>query len=239
MITLYKFPPAWSLPTPSSFALKVETYMRMADIPYEIEHVSRPQNSPKGTIPYIDHDGELLADSGFILEHLKTKFGDHLNEGLSENDKAVAHMARRMFEENLARIIGCSRWMIDENWPQTVAVGFAQVPDAMRDKVSAAAREKITEDMHIHGIGRHSAEEIQDIGIRDVKAAETLLGAKPYMMGEAPTELDATAFGTLAQYIVPPLKCGISDYARASDTLSAYVTRMLDRYFPDQKSGGK
>lgn len=233
MIKIFTFPPAWGLPTPSSFGLKVETYMRMADIPYKIEYVRRPENSPKRTVPWIDDDGVLLADSSFIIDYLKDKFGDRLNEGLDPVQLATAHAVRRMLEENLARIIGYTRWIVDENWPETKEVGFGSMDEPWKSDISAKAREKLREDMILHGIGRHAPDEVQEIGIRDVKAVETLLADKQYLLDDQPREVDASVFSVLAEYIVPPLKCAISDYARASDTLTGYCNGILGRYFPE------
>jgi glutathione S-transferase len=233
MITLYKFAPAFGLPTPSPYALKLETWLRMADIPYEVEIVTRTVESPKQTVPYIGQDGELLADTGFIIEHLKRETGRDLDAQLSDEQQAVAHTARRMLEESLARILGWTRWMTDENWPVTREVAFGKVPEEYRDKISSAARQGFEEVMRRGGIGRHTPKEIQAIGLADIKAIETLLGNHPYLMGSEPTDVDASAFGIIAQYILTPLECAISTYARNSDVLSAYVERMKQRFFPE------
>ena len=39
----------------------------------------------------------------------------------------------------------------------------------------------------MHGIGRHSSEEIHKIGCDDIQAISTYLGSKPYLMGDRPT----------------------------------------------------
>ena len=36
MIKLYQFKPAWGLPNPSPFCMKVETYLRMAGLSYGV-----------------------------------------------------------------------------------------------------------------------------------------------------------------------------------------------------------
>lgn len=36
MIKLYQFAPAWDVPNLSPFCVKVETYLRMAGLPYEV-----------------------------------------------------------------------------------------------------------------------------------------------------------------------------------------------------------
>lgn len=235
MIKVFNFAPAWGLPSPSPFGLKLETYMRMADIPYECEHVQRMTGSPKRTVPWIQ-DGDLtLADSGFIIEYLKGKCGDRLNDGLTGEQLAMAHTVRRMVEENLARIIGYTRWLTDENWPATFEVGFGAMEEPWKTDISTKARQKLREDMTLHGIGRHSPEEVQHIGLLDVKALEEILGDKPYLLDSHPREVDASVFGILVQYIIPPLKCAISDYARKSSTLTAYCDNILQRYFGEAR----
>ena len=42
MIKLYQFNPAWGLPNPSPFCMKVETYLRMVGLPYEVVNGAMP-----------------------------------------------------------------------------------------------------------------------------------------------------------------------------------------------------
>ena len=233
MITVFNFAPAWGLPTPSPFGLKLEAYLRFANIAYECEFVPRPVNSPKGTVPWIRDNDLELADTGFIIEHLQQVHGDRLNDGLTVTQLATAHAVRRMVEENLARIIGYTRWLTDENWPATREVGFGAMDEPWRSNISAKARERIRENMHLHGIGRHTPDEVQSIGLQDVKTIEKLLADSTFLFDNRPREVDASVFGILAQYIIPPLQCGISDYARNSKTLTRYCENILAKYFPD------
>ncbi len=233
MITVFNFAPAWGLPTPSPFGLKLEAYLRFANIAYECEFVHRPVNSPKGTVPWIRDNDLELADTGFIIEHLQQVHGDRLNDGLTVTQLATAHAVRRMVEENLARIIGYTRWLTDENWPVTREVGFGAMDEPWRSNISAKARERIRENMHLHGIGRHTPDEVQSIGLQDVKTIEKLLADSTFLFDNRPREVDASVFGILAQYIIPPLQCGISDYARNSKTLTRYCENILGEYFPD------
>lgn len=233
MIRVFNFHPAWGLPSPSAFAVKLETWLRMSGIPYECEYVQRPMDSPKGTIPWIEDGETVMADSGFIIEYLKGKHGDQLNDGLSPELLATGHAVRRMLEENLGRIIGYTRWLTDENWPETREVGFGAMEEPWKSDISEKAREKIREDMILHGIGRHTADEVQSIGLRDVQAVETLLGDKPWLLDDRPREVDATVFGVIVQFIVPPLRCAISDYARSSLALRGYCDRVLQAYFSE------
>ncbi len=47
---------------PSPLVVKLETWLRMAEIPYHSRHLSRPPQSRSGKIPYIELvSGELVS----------------------------------------------------------------------------------------------------------------------------------------------------------------------------------
>jgi hypothetical protein len=57
MIKLHQFAPAFGLPNASPFCMKVETYLRMAGLPYERVNSGDVLRAPKGKLPVIDDDG--------------------------------------------------------------------------------------------------------------------------------------------------------------------------------------
>src|SRR6266480_2026973 len=73
MITLYAFGPAFGLPDPSPFVLKAEVLLKMAGVPYRTSTEGFGK-APKGKLPYIDDDGERIADSTFIRWHIEKKY---------------------------------------------------------------------------------------------------------------------------------------------------------------------
>ena len=89
MIKLHQFAPAFGLPNASPFCMKVETYLRMAGLPYELVNSGDIFRAPKKKLPFIDDGGELVADSSFIIDHLKSRHGDPLDGGLWALDRAV------------------------------------------------------------------------------------------------------------------------------------------------------
>ena len=60
MLTVYKFGSAWGHPDVSPFVVKLETYLRLAAIPYEAK-VGDPRKAPKKKIPYVVDDGVVLG----------------------------------------------------------------------------------------------------------------------------------------------------------------------------------
>lgn len=65
MITLYQFKRTWGLPNLGHFNVKVETYLRMTDVPYKIVE-TMPLKAPKGKLPFIKEGDKKISDSNFI-----------------------------------------------------------------------------------------------------------------------------------------------------------------------------
>ena len=63
MIRLHQFPPLWGLSSASSFCLKLETYLRMAGLDYEVAVETNPGKAPKGKLPYIEDGNRYFKDN--------------------------------------------------------------------------------------------------------------------------------------------------------------------------------
>ena len=231
MIRLYQFQPAFGLPNASPFCMKVENYLRMAGLPYEIAPRASHFRAPKGKLPYIEDNGKVVADSSFIIEYLKSAYGDTLDAKLTPLENAQAVALRRMMEENLYWLLVYARWVEPQGWEATKQEFFKPVPALLRGFVSSMARRGITRQMWGHGMGRHGAEEIYHIGRTDITALADFLCDKPYFMGEAPTSLDATAYAFLANIILVPLDSVLKQHALKYPRLEAYCQRMRARYY--------
>ena len=90
MILLHQFPRAWGTPNPSQFCVKIETYLRLAKLPYRSE-AAVPFQAPLGKLPFIVDDGKKICDSRLIVEYLKTTYGDPLDNWLSPEQKGDCH----------------------------------------------------------------------------------------------------------------------------------------------------
>ena len=100
MITLYGSGPNFGLPDASPFVTKAETLLRMSKLPFEKSLMSFSK-APKGKIPYIEDDGQLLGDSTLIRWHLEKKYGIDFDQGLSAEQLAIAWAFEKMAEDNL------------------------------------------------------------------------------------------------------------------------------------------
>src|SRR5262245_28521051 len=143
MIKLYQFNPAWGLPNPSPFCMKVETYLRMVGLPHEVINEGLTLKAPKIKVPYIEDGTQVIADSGFILNYLKQTYGDKLDENLSDHEKASAHALSRLFEENLYWVVLYCRWIEESIYSETRKIFFGVVPPIIRGVVASSVRKGI------------------------------------------------------------------------------------------------
>lgn len=233
MITLYQFAPAWGLPNASPFCMKLETYLRMTGLPYTvaIPALRDLQRAPKGKLPFIEDDGVRIGDSTFIIEHLKARYGDPLDAPLSAAERATALAFQRLLEENLYWAMVYSRWMDAQAWPLTREAFFGALPAPLRWLVPGLARRGMRAQLRGHGMGRHSASEIEAIARRDIVALSDFLADKAFFMGAQPSSLDAVAYAFVANLLESPAPSALTSWARQHANLVAYGQRMKDRYY--------
>lgn len=232
-LIVHHLPGAWGLPSVSPFCLKLDTYLRIVDIPFEVVIDKVPFGAPKKKMPYIEHNGRSLGDSSFIIQYLEETFGCDPDAGLSAEQRAVSHAMLRLLDENLYWTMVYDRWMVDSNWASfrdTVLGGLA-LP--VRRALGPLARRDVRRNLRGQGIGVHSAQEVHAIGIRDLGAVADYLGDKPFLMGDSATTIDAAVYGLLANILLAPIVSPIKDEGLGRANLVAYLDRMRDHYYAE------
>jgi len=231
MITLYNFGPAFGLPDPSPFVMKVETLLKMAKLPYRTDPTGFAK-APKGKIPYIDDDGTVVPDSTFIRWHIEKKYRIDFDQGLDAAQKATAWAFEKMAEDQLYWVGVNDRWMNDANFRKGPVRFFDKVPAPMRPFVIAMVRRKLRATLHGQGLGRHSPDEILALATRSIDAIADFLGDKPFFMGNEPTGADATMFAFACFVLCPHFESRWRSVAERRDNLRHYVGRMTARFYP-------
>jgi glutathione S-transferase len=234
MITLYTFGPAFGLPDPSPFVMKAETLLKLSGLPYQT-NTKGFGKAPKGKLPYIEDDGEIIADSTFIRMHLEKKYRIDFERGLTPEQRGAAWAFEKMAEDHLYFAAVNERWMDDANFAKGPANFFKRVPAPVRPLIIMFVRRKVRQQLHGHGMGRHSPAEIAALAARGIAAIADYLGEKPFFMGNEPLGVDATMFAFAAGVLCPTFEGALRAAAARHDNLKRYVGRMTARYYPDWK----
>ena len=232
MLKLFQFHSAFGVRNLSPFCLKLETYLRLTGIEYEVAWSNTAIKAPKGKLPYIIDEGYVLGDSALIIDYLKKKHGDPLDGKLSADQKAQILAWRSLFEDSLIFAMIYSRWIDPAGWHKMQTL-FASLPLPLRLVIPGFARNKISKQLFVQGMGRHTQEEVYDFGLHYLSAIETFLGNKPFMLGDTPTSLDATAYGILTNFVDTDFDNPLNRKAKATPSFVAYCERMKQRCFAD------
>lgn len=236
VVTLYQFPRPKTVANLSFFCLKVETFMRIASIPYEVEAVLNPAIAPKGRLPYITHQGQNIPDSSHIIEYLKSQFSITIDDDLSAEQIAIGHSISIMLEERLRWCIVYSRWIDDRYVPtfKNMLRDFIPFPlSVIFPLLLRQSKKRITTTLNSNGIGEFTPAEIYTFGQKDLEALITILGNKSYLFGDKPSSYDAVVYAFLANLIDVPLECPLNTFARDRETLCNYCQRIKSNYFSD------
>jgi len=232
MITLYGFGAGFGLPEIGPFVTKTEVQLKMAGLAYRKDK-ARPPASPKGQLPYIDDDAQRIADSTFIRAHVEGKYGFDFDRDLDLRQRAQAWAFERMIEHHLYWALIGMRWVDPENFAKGPAHFFDHTPDHIRDRLREDAQFRVAENYLLSGLGRHAPDDDIDLAVRSLLALSVQLGSKPYLMGETPCGVDATAFAMLAGILSPFFVSKLRERAEQLQNLTAYVDRMMSNYYPD------
>lgn len=226
MIILYKPPGAWGLSAISPFAVKLETWLRLAKIPFETKPASMTE-APKGKVPYVRlDDGTLMGDSQLIQEELTKIYGVTLDVGLTAEQKALGHALRRMVEEATYWGLVSERWHEDAGFLAYTPVFKQMLPPVIGGLILSQIRRSVRNSLHAQGTGRHDKATIARMIQADLETVAVLLGDKPFFHGDAVRSVDATLYATISGFARFPMAGAGTEMMTKYPTLAAYEERV-------------
>ncbi|XP_071112144.1 failed axon connections homolog [Haliotis cracherodii] len=213
-------------PSVSPFVVKLETYLRMARIPYQ--NVFGMKHSPKGKFPWIEYNGQPIGDSTLCIQFLNQKLEVDLNKHLSPADKGVAQAMQVMTEEHLCWFLALIRWVYSRN------AEFILEKFKLRKFIVWMVRRNVKKQAWNQGLGRHTEEEIVEMMNKDIQSLSDFIGRKRFLMGDEPSEADCSVFGVLSQTYWQFNGSGYENLIKDKyPNLATYCERMKDAFWPD------
>lgn len=236
MLTLYALPGGWGLPSASPFVAKLETWLRMADIPYK-RVVDPSKRGKKGKFPWVRLDsGEELCDSSHIIARLTQDHGVSIDADLDAEQRARALLVQRMIEDHLYFAVVYLRWQDPEGWAQTRPVFFRGLPPVVSTLLPPFIRSATVKSLHGQGTGRHSRADVEAGARADLEALSTLLGDRPWLLGDSPHSIDALGTVTVDAILRAP-SGGLAAHVEGLPNLVAYAARGRATWWPELDAG--
>jgi glutathione S-transferase len=232
IITVYQGPEGWGTPNVSPFCTKLLCFLNASKLNYEIRPFN-PLQAPKGKMPYIKYKGKFFGDSQFIMNFLAKEFSIDLDRNLSDEQKAISHIVRRMLEEATYFHILWNRWGVDDNWHAIKSVYFASMPPLVKHVMPEFLRRSVKRTAFGQGVARHSDEENENIFDRDMQALAVLMSKSgPFFHGEHISEVDCTIFAFLSGILGAKIPRPLGEKWLSHPRFTEYVQYVGRHFFP-------
>jgi glutathione S-transferase len=212
MLTLYSYPEMFGVADNNGYGLKVFAFLKLAGVAFTHEHVFDASAAPRGQLPYIDDDGDIVGDSEAIIAHVTVRYRLSIDAALTPAQRTTNLLVTRMLDD-LYWVMSYSRWKDERFYP-----AFRDAFMAQHSRINAAgldkARDYNAQRYFFQGIGRYTPDQAYARGIADLRALADLISAGGYLHGADPTSIDAGIYGFVANIhfypIATPLKTAVS-----------------------------
>lgn len=218
----------------SPFCIKVEAYLRLHNIKFErIDTVF--YRGVNGLLPFIELNGKQYADSQFAI----FKVAEHFNikDYESEEKAAIGRVIDRACDVHtfncLANFkLGAGPHMFRAMFSTSSDLFCTLCKPFIKMYYVNGASARIGTTM-----GPLTNEQYKVLLHRDMHAIQTILGNKPYLLGDKPTLADCTAFSQFGglHYLAPGHPTYINDILRSSEFSKLH--EFLERFKKDVFKG--
>lgn len=235
-VKLFQFPRMFAIPNLSPFCCKLETWLRIAGVPYEVVNTPDPRKGPRGKLPFIEDGGARIADTSIIIDHLMKSRGVEPDAHLGPSQRATALLVQRTLEEHYAFVLAYTH-LYWEQGARYTSTRFDPIPRLIRPLVTNLVRKRVQKILWSQGILRYTHDQIIEAALRDWRAVLAVMGS-PFFFGDEPSGVDAIVFGTLAPTVLTPVESPIRDFLKSQPACVAYAERMRARFFPELADSG-
>jgi glutathione S-transferase len=237
MIKLYRAGRFETLGDVSPFVYKLETWLRMANIPFENEIMPVAQllqEGPRNLIPFIDINGERIGDSSLIIAQLQKSHDDPLaDRRLTPDQLALGTLIKSLCEHELFYTMIYGRWL-DGNYKPLGRFLTSFLPEDQQEAAIEASLESVKSMLHGYRLGRYGQEFVRS-GLRTkLDALSNLLGSSRWLFGDRPSTYDAGLYAILASTIHFPVPNPHVEIAREYTSLVDYCDRIKTVYFASE-----
>ncbi len=196
MLTLFSYPDLCGVADNNPFGLKVYAFLKLCRLPFRHEHIFDASKAPRGQLPYLADDDQIIGDSDAIIDHLIEKYALAIDDQLTSGQRNTHLLVRRTLDD-LYWVMSFSRWKDERYWPLFRDIILRSHPGVTVEALETA-REYNFKRYYYQGIGRYEPDQAYARGIADLGVLASLLSESEYLFGAKPGSIDATIYGFIA-----------------------------------------
>ncbi len=208
MIVLYSYPPLYGVADNNGYGLKVFAFLRLARLAFVHEHIFDASAAPRGQLPYIVDNDEVVGDSETIIAYLIQKYDLTNDAALDERERRLDLLVARLLDD-MYWVMSYSRWK-DERFRPAFEAALLREHPSLTEAGLIKAREYNAQRYYYQGIGRYTPDAAYARGLSDLEVLDQIVPAEAYVHGTEPTSVDASIYGFVANIhfydIETPLK---------------------------------
>ncbi len=153
MLTLYSYPPLFGVADNNGYGLKVFAVLRLTGVPFQHDHIFDVSKAPRGQLPYIVDDSEIIGDSETIITHLIGKHRLTIDGALTPAQRGINLLITRTLDD-LYWVMSYSRWKDERYWPAFRDALLREHP-SLTEGGLLKAKAFNAQRYHYQGIGRY------------------------------------------------------------------------------------
>merc|ERR1719251_409334 len=220
IVYLYQFPRCPKLPNISPKCLKVETWLKLHGIKYENINHNAKLRSKRGLLPFVELNGEEIADSEIIIKTLAKTYNKEMDAALNQEQKNIQHAMLTMVDNHLH---GAFMMWATKNADNLLNGYKLNLQQLMGMKIPAGILNFLFKHSYCRkglakakasGFKGYTAEEVEEEGKKDLLVLKEMLGEQQFFFGDEPHSLDLVAFCHIAQIlnVESEVACPLRDY---------------------------
>jgi len=226
MLTLYSWPALCGVADNNGYGLKVYAFLKLTEVPFAHEHIFDATNAPRGQLPYIDDDSEIIGDSDTIIAHLIRKYRLTIDDALAVTQRDTDHLVTRMLDD-LYWIMSYSRWKDDRYWPAFRDMLLREHPSLTEESL-LKAKAYNAQRYHYAGIGRYEADAAIARGLADLRVLARLIPVNGFVHGDKPTSIDAGIYGFIANIYFYDIDTPLKQFVVAHENIVRHCRAIHD-----------
>lgn len=220
MLTLVSYPGLYGLTDNNPYGLKVFAFLKLCNLAFRHEHILDAKDAPRGQLPYLVDDGQIIGDSDAIIAYLIRKYALPIDDGLTASQRDNDLLIRRLLDD-LYWIMSYSRWKDLRFWPLFRDAILKTHPGVTKEALEAA-QEYNFKRYYYQGIGRYEPEAVYARGMANLEVLANLLPARGFLFGARPSSIDAAIYGFTANIYFYEIDTPLKNFLVSRPNLAAH-----------------